>query len=1742
MNQIARIALQADVGGFVRNFSQAESAAGKFGATLSGLTNLGMSVASAIDAAAQKAVQGARRMAAFGVGTTLAFAGMGLAAAKFETNMKNVQTILDTGISGHALTNLNKQILEMSTQFPQTANQIAEGLYNIVSSGFSSAADATKVLTAATMAASAGLTTVEASGMAITSVLNAYGLSADHAMDVSDALFQTVNLGVVTFEELTGTIGDVVGTASAASVGFDEMGSAIATMTLSGISANEAGTSLNRLIQSIIDPSEELSSAFRTMGYESGATALKQDGLREVIEKLRIASNGNIESLLRWFPEIRAARGALALMSAEGTNYARVAAGIENAQGRAGATMRAFNIQAQSTSAAWQRFQNTLQAAAISIGQYFLAPAKVLIDVLGTLVGVVDNLPAPLRAVIGYGGLLTSVFMALGGIFLAFRLRTLVANIALQQLGNGLQFLGTRAGAAGAQWTALGTRISGIQGPFGITRALFAGVTSVIGRMGTGIAGAGVHVQALGARMGRAGGIVNTFGGWMTKASEAGNLFSRGMGAAGRGLLNLLRLAGPMALLGIGIVSAFTQGKSAAEGFADSLTKSLKPENPDSIVKTLDKVQAKIREIQEGFAEGKGPGGFFQQLLKNVGDLATNIVGIDVIKDSTWDEMLKLDNLKKSEREILQTGRNLQENLTAVFSELFPAATAGKNIERVAKLRGPLEDLQRRLVELRREAKENALQPLLHQETEGKIRSVKERIQELKGEMKGKWVLPLDDAHLRRFALVAERAGIDVTGAFKKSEPARERLIAELRDMAGFFSNVGLTGGQVTEQMVANYQRMEKASKDAAKGAQEAFTKSFDLLQNVDPAKVFPGTEALIPMGLQIEQFYKDAFEKATRFYDGIEDLQRRGLNPTVISKFLQAGPEAAGAVVQAAVEDSTGGLIAVLNQGEHMLAQFAQRAAETARITQRAIMAPTDALTRQLPDALRVMNEMFSQGNLATVESVASALSMDEESVQQIATNFGMSLSRHVPTKMPDFGTATQPTVNRLRDLYNALDQFTKLPAGAIQTISENMNKVLRLPEGPKKEVALQNMLNVLKGFRDSGFLTDAQYVYSVDIIMDEIKKQQFEEFLRNWRVQGPGLGQPLLTTEQRNFLISVIGQEDALQKIIEFGTFVKLTPTQLDTLLRAVGTPEAIAEADRLKQFFASFVPNTGPAANERGTDLTAEDNASGKVETARSNLKRTFGEEGNPKNWWARLTGDKTDIDNKTDDARRKIKEVADEKPGKPWWTKFMGDTTHLGDAISRAKIDISSLDTDVTVKLSGVWSGIRGDGPGRGAAGNVYARIQPFLGSGLSISSGYRNRARNNAVGGSPTSYHMDAANPALDIVGSTAALDRLYGQLAAMGGWRELLWRVPGHYDHLHVAKRGMVTRGPQFALIGEAGTEAVLPLTRFGDMKKIISQSGAAASIMRAAAQAAGVPHMQTGAVVGAPVVDPNLAIGAAYVTALRTQEFFDMLGRTASGINTVNQAVAESGGDFWEGLSRSEHELRSMAQALFDVEVAAGTAAAMQLANSGLIGQAFDQAARSVMDQARALKQYTEDRAREQASGGAGGFGGGGATSPQQTAANEAAEALKRFKESVISSARSLASLSSPMDIRTLVSGKATAQMMQFAGGIDFLKTAGLNATTLKDLIEQGPEAATTVRRIVGGGPELITQINKQVAAIESIAKALTGKLGKDLSTLAEPKITDAAVVQQTFEFYGVPNTGSAAQEFAWALKTTSI
>jgi len=380
--------------------------------------------------------------------------GYGVAkAVELERSLYNVATISDEVRTHMGAT--TQALIEMSTRLPQSANELALGLYDIVSSGFQ-AKDAMLVLDAAATGASAGLSTTATSGRAITAILNAYGLSASHAADVNDVLFQTVNKGVLTYDQLANSVALYVGSAAASKVPIEDAAAAQAAMTLTGLDAAEAGISLNQVFQHIVKPSEDMAQALHKIGFESGSAALASLGLHGTITKLAGSMGTSYDTALKLFPEIRAARGYLALTSAEGRNYASTFDAIAVQVNRAGAAQKA--LQVQSHSAAYQLgiVKNQATGLAIQLGEALLPAVHLIIGGLSDFLGLLHTLPGPVQTVLGVVALLGGAALLAGGAFLkakpmldGFKLSLATMRAEGSALPGVLKGIGLAAGLVG---------------------------------------------------------------------------------------------------------------------------------------------------------------------------------------------------------------------------------------------------------------------------------------------------------------------------------------------------------------------------------------------------------------------------------------------------------------------------------------------------------------------------------------------------------------------------------------------------------------------------------------------------------------------------------------------------------------------------------------------------------------------------------------------------------------------------------------------------------------------------------------------------------------------------------------------------------------------------------------------------------------------------------------------------------------------------------------------------------------------------------------------------------------------------------------------------------------------------------------------------------------------------------------------------------------------------------------------
>jgi TP901 family phage tail tape measure protein len=207
-----------------------------------------------------------------------------------------------------------------------SSTEALDASYDVLSSGFSSAADSANVLKAAQKGAVGGFSDLNTVANATTSILNAYGLSSEHAADVVDQMAGTQNAGKITINEYAGMIGQVATTAAQAGVRLDELNSYIATATVKGVPASSAIAGLRQAISSILKPSDDAKKLAEMLGVAFDANALKAKGLSGVMGELRAKNADSAQTLTRLFGSVEA---TAALLPSAGKGAADFAKNLE---------------------------------------------------------------------------------------------------------------------------------------------------------------------------------------------------------------------------------------------------------------------------------------------------------------------------------------------------------------------------------------------------------------------------------------------------------------------------------------------------------------------------------------------------------------------------------------------------------------------------------------------------------------------------------------------------------------------------------------------------------------------------------------------------------------------------------------------------------------------------------------------------------------------------------------------------------------------------------------------------------------------------------------------------------------------------------------------------------------------------------------------------------------------------------------------------------------------------------------------------------------------------------------------------------------------------------------------------------------------------------------------------------------------------------------------------------------------
>lgn len=424
----------------------------------------GAQVVNAISGIARAASGGSGSLAGALSGVALAAGGAAVAlgavsvktAADFQQAMLKVQAL--AGLSIQQSQQMSDSILKMATTVGKSPKELADGLYYVASAGYRGA-DALNILKLSAEAAATGNFDMKTAADALTSAMNAFGVDASSASYIMDQMTATVSAGKLEWSSYANVVGKLSVISRASNVSFAEANAALATLTNSGYSARQAGTSLGNLFTQLDLKTDSLAKNAKKLNIAFDEQKFKSMSLAQQIQYLTSITGGNQTELLKLMNNNATALKTFDALSNSLGTYQHNLQAVSDAHG---ATATKFAITQQGFNQSMARLNAAGQVLLITIGSQLL---PILTRFVGAIIPVVSSLATWLNSgnrlqnalhtlgtaiknIAGFIMGVVSVGIAIVGFFQRCQIAALALLIPLGALGGYFVFLGVSAVAA----------------------------------------------------------------------------------------------------------------------------------------------------------------------------------------------------------------------------------------------------------------------------------------------------------------------------------------------------------------------------------------------------------------------------------------------------------------------------------------------------------------------------------------------------------------------------------------------------------------------------------------------------------------------------------------------------------------------------------------------------------------------------------------------------------------------------------------------------------------------------------------------------------------------------------------------------------------------------------------------------------------------------------------------------------------------------------------------------------------------------------------------------------------------------------------------------------------------------------------------------------------------------------------------------------------------------------------------
>jgi TP901 family phage tail tape measure protein len=283
----------------------------------------------------------------------------------FGAAMRVANTMVGKNAEGFA--KLKNQVAELAKNVPVARDELANGLYQVVSNSVPEN-NWINFLNKSAKASVGGVADLGEVVKVTSTVIKNYGLAWDAAESVQDKIQLTAKNGVTSFEQLAQALPRVTANASTLGVSVDELLASFATLTGVSGNTNEVATQMAAIFTALVKPSSEATEMAEKMGIEFNAASIKAaGGLRNFLTQLDAsvkeyaAANGVLEQEVyaKLFGSAESLRALTPLTNQLAEKFSENVDAMANSAGTINA---AYNEMSSTGSATTQMLKNQLGA------------------------------------------------------------------------------------------------------------------------------------------------------------------------------------------------------------------------------------------------------------------------------------------------------------------------------------------------------------------------------------------------------------------------------------------------------------------------------------------------------------------------------------------------------------------------------------------------------------------------------------------------------------------------------------------------------------------------------------------------------------------------------------------------------------------------------------------------------------------------------------------------------------------------------------------------------------------------------------------------------------------------------------------------------------------------------------------------------------------------------------------------------------------------------------------------------------------------------------------------------------------------------------------------------------------------------------------------------------------------------------------------------------------------------------